>query len=92
MNGFNGFNDYLIAQFTSGIKVCKAPFASMIKAGDLVEVKHIYGKGKVIAAESASDNNSLLDLIKMANYPDKEAFEVTAIYSKKEIKWGNEDE
>lgn len=88
----NGFNDYVIAQFTYGIKVCKAPFASMIKAGDLVEVKHIHGKGKVIAAESASDNNSLLDLIKMANYPEKEAFEVTAIYSKKEIKWGNNDE
>lgn len=88
----NGFNDYLIARFNSGIKVCKAPFASMVKAGDLVEVKGIYGKGTVMATESASKNNTLLGLIEKINYPEEEAYEVSAIYSKKEITWGADDE
>lgn len=86
----NGFNDYLIARFNSGIKVCKAPFASLVKAGDLVEVKGIYGKGTVIATESASENNTLLGLIEKINFPEEGAYEVSAIYSKKEIKWKEE--
>lgn len=88
----NGFNDYLIARFNSGIKVCKAPFASLVKAGDLVEVTGIYGKGIVMATESASKNNTLLGLIEKINYPKEEAYEVSAIYSKKVITWGADDE
>ena len=88
----NGFNDYLIARFNSGIKVCKAPFASLVKAVDLVEVKGVYGKGTVIAVEYASKNNTLLGLIEKINYPEESAYEASAIYSKKEIEWSDDNE
>lgn len=88
----NEFNDYLIAQFNSGAKLCKAPFASMVKAGDLVEIKGIYGKGKVVAVETASKNNNLFNLLNKLNYPEEKSYKVKAIYSKKEIEWGTDDE
>lgn len=84
------FSDYLLVEFDSGVKLCKAPFASMVKAGDLVEAG-IFGKGKVLAAESASKNNNLFNLLEKINYPEEEAFKVNAIYSKKEIEWEKEE-
>ncbi|AVJ48884.1 hypothetical protein [Lactobacillus phage PMBT4] len=87
----NGFNDYLVARFNSGIKVCKAPFASLAKPGDLVEVKGTYGKGTVLATESASKSNPILGLIEKINFPEEGAYNVTAIYSKKEIEWKEEE-
>lgn len=87
----NEFNDYLMARFNSGVKLCKAPFASMVKAGDLVEVKGVYGKGKVVAVETASKNNNLFNLLNKINYPEEKACKVSAIYSKKEIEWEKEE-
>ena len=85
------FNDYVVAEFNSGVRLCKAPFASMVKEGDLIEVKGIYGKGKVLAAEASSTNDRMLKLLAKIN-PEKEAYKVSAIYSKKEIEWGTDDE
>ena len=91
MNEFkNEFNDYVVAEFTSGVRLCKAPFASMVKPGDLVEVKGIYGKGKVLATEATSANDRMLKLLAKIN-PEKEAYKVSAIYSKKEIEWKEEE-
>lgn len=89
----NEFNDYLLVEFDYGVKLCKAPFASMVKAGDLVEAEYVSGKGKVLAAETASKNNNLFNLLDKINYPEKkEAFKVKAIYSKKEIEWEKEND
>lgn len=87
----NEFNDYLVAKFSSGVKLCKAPFASMVKAGDLVEINCVYGKGKVVAVETASKNNNLFNLFEKINYPEEKAYKVKAIYSKKEIEWEKEE-
>lgn len=88
----NEFNDYVVAEFNSGVRLCKAPFSSMVKEGDLVEVKGIYGKGKVLAAETAIKSNNMLNLLAKINYPEKEAYNVSAIYSKKEIEWEKEND
>ena len=87
----NDFYDYVMAEFHSGIRLCKAPFASLIKEGDLIEVKGLYGKGKVLAAEASSKGNNVLTLLAKINYPEKEAYKISTIYSKKEIDW-KEDE
>lgn len=86
------FNYYVMAEFNSGVRLCKAPFASMVKVGDLVEANGVYGKGKVVAVESASTNNNLLNLLIKINYPKEEAYEVSAIYSKKVIGWSKEND
>lgn len=83
----NEFNDYMMAEFNSGVRLCKAPFASMVKAGDLVEVKGVFGKGEVVAVETASKNNNMINLLAKINYPEEDAYKVSAIYSKKEIEW-----
>lgn len=85
------FYDYVVAEFQSGVRLCKAPFASLIKDGDLIEAKGVYGKGKVLAAETSSKSNNMLKLLDTINYPEKEAYKISAIYSKKEIDW-KEDE
>lgn len=85
----NEFNDYVIAQFSAGVThLCKAPFASMIKEGDLVVVDG-YGKGTVLAVETANGSNNLLELLAKIDY---DIFRINAVYSKREIKWGTDDE
>ena len=86
----NEFYDYVMAEFDSGVRLCKAPFASLIKEGDLIEVKGVYGKGRVVAAETASKSNSMLNLLAKIN-PGEEAYKVSTIYSKKEIEWKEEE-
>lgn len=87
------FNYYVMAKFNSGVRLCKAPFASsMVKVGDLVKANGVYGKGKVVAVETASTNNNLLNLLIKINYPKKEAYEVSVIYSKKVIEWSKEND
>ena len=81
----NEFNDYVVAEFNPGVWLCKAPFASMVKDGDLIEVNG-YGKGEVLAVESTSTNDRMLNLLAKIN-PGKEVYKVSAIYSKKEIEW-----
>lgn len=88
----NEFNDYVMVEFDFGVRLCKAPFASMVKAGDLVEAKGVCGKGKVVAVETASKNNNMLNLLAKINYPEEEAYKVKAIYSKKEIEWEKEND
>lgn len=92
----NEFYDYLMVEFNSGVKLCKAPLASLVKAGDLVEAKYVQGKGKVLAVETASKSNHLFNLLDKINSPEKDAFKVDAfkvktIYSKKEIEWKDEE-
>ena len=87
----NDFNEYVVAEFDFGIRLCKAPFTSMVKEGDLIEVKEAYGKGKVMAVEATSINDRMLKLLSEIN-PGKEAFKVSAIYSKKEIEWKEDEE
>ena len=82
----NDFNEYLVAEFDFGIRLCKAPFTSMVKEGDLIEVKGIDKKGKVLAVEATSINDRMLNLLDKIN-PGKKAFKVSAVYSKKEIDW-----
>lgn len=84
------FNDYVVAEFNSGVRLCKAPFASMVKEGDLIEVKGIYGKGKVLAVEATSTNDRMMKLLTKIN-PEKETYKVKAIYSKKEIDWEKQE-
>lgn len=81
------FNDYVVAEFNSGVRLCKAPFASMVKEGDLIEVSGLYGKGKVMAVEATSTNDRMLNLLSKINSPATGTFKVSAIYSKKEIEW-----
>ena len=92
MNGLIEYNEYMIAEFDFGIRLCKAPFTSMIHEGDLIEVKEAYGKGKVMAVEATSTNDRMLNLLYKINYPEKEAFNVSAVYSKKEIDWKEDEE
>ena len=92
MNGLVEYNEYVVAEFQSGIRLCKAPFTSMIHEGDLIEAKGLYGKGKVLAVEATSTNDRMLNLIDKINYPGKEAFKVSAVYSKKEIDWKEDEE
>lgn len=87
----NDFNEYVVAEFGSDILLCKAPFTSMVKEGDLIEANGLYGKGKVLAVEATSTNDRMLNLLAKINYPEKEAYKVSAVYSKKEIEW-KEDE
>ena len=35
----NDFNEYVVAEFDFGIRLCKAPFTSMVKKGDLITEK-----------------------------------------------------
>ena len=91
MNGLIEYNEYMIAEFQSGIRLCKAPFTSMIHEGDLIEAKGLYGKGKVLAVEATSTNDRMLKLLDEIN-PGKEAFKVSAVYSKKEIDWKEDEE
>ena len=63
----------------------------MINEGDVVEAKGLYGKGKVMAVEATSTNDRMLNLLNKINYPEKEAFNVFAVYSKKEIDWEEEE-
>lgn len=86
------FYDYLVADFSSGVQLCKAPFASMVKEGDLVEVIGDYGKHTVLAVETASDNNNLLNLLTKINCPKEGAYKVSTIYSKKVIEWSKEND
>ena len=86
----NDFNEYLVAEFDFGIRLCKAPFTSMIHEGDLIEVKGIDKKGKVLAVETTSTNDRMLNLLDKIN-PGKKAFKVSAIYRKKEIDWEEEE-
>lgn len=88
----NDFYDYVMAEFQSGVRLCKAPFASMIKEGDLIKVKGLYGKGKVVAVETTSANNKMLSLLAKINYPENEAYKVSIIYSKKFIEWSKEND
>ena len=88
----NDFNEYVVVEFQSGIRLCKAPFTSMIHEGDLIEANGLYGKGKVMAVEATSTNDRMLNLLDKINYPEKEAFKVSAVYSKKEIDWKEEEE
>lgn len=83
------FNDYVVAEFNSGVRLCKAPFASMVKEGDLIEVSGLYGKGKVLAVEATSTNDRMLNLLAKIN-PGQEACKVSAIYSRKVIEWKDE--
>ena len=87
----NKFYDYVVARFNSGVQLCKAPFTSMVKEGDLIEVNGIYGKGKVLAVEATSTNDRMLNLLAKIN-PGKEACKVSAIYSKEEIEWKEDEE
>ena len=87
----NDFNEYAVAEFDFGIRLCKAPFTSMINEGDLIEVKGIYGKGKVLAVEATSINDRMLNLLDKIN-PEKETFKILAVYSKKEINWKEDEE
>ena len=87
----NNFNEYVVAEFHSGIRLCKAPFTSMINEGDLIEVKGIYGKGKVLAVEATSINDRMLNLLAKIN-PEKETFKILPAYSKKEIDWKEDEE
>ena len=87
----NDFNEYVVAKFDFGIRLCVAPFTSMINEGDLIEVKGVDGKGKVLAAETTSINDRMLNLLDKIN-PGKKAFKVSAVYSKKEIDWKEEEE
>lgn len=86
----NDFNEYAVAKFDFGIRLCVAPFTSMIGEGDLIEVKGVDGKGKVLAVETTSINDRMLNLLDKIN-PGKKAFKVSAVYRKKEIEW-KEDE
>ena len=88
----NDFNEYLVAEFDFGIRLCKAPFTSMVKKGDLIEVKEAYGKGKVMAVEATSINDRMLNLLAKINYHEKGTFKVSAVYSKKEIEWKEDKE
>lgn len=88
----NDFNDYVMAEFQSGIRLCKAPFASLIKEGDLIEVSGLYGKGKVMAVETTSTNDRMLNLLTKINSPATGIYKVSAIYSKKFVEWKDEDE
>ena len=92
MNGLVEYNEYVVAEFQSGIRLCKAPFTSMISEGDLIEAKGLYGKGKVMAVEATSTNDRMLNLLDKINYPEKEAFKVLAVYRKKEIDWKEDEE
>lgn len=87
----NDFSDYVVAEFHSGFRLCKAPFASMVKEGDLVEVSGLYGKGKVVAVETTSTNDRMLNLLTKINYPEKEAYKISVIYSQKIIEWKEEE-
>lgn len=86
----NDFNNYVVAEFTSGVRLCKLPFVSMVKEGDLIEVKGIYGKGKVLATATTSANDRMLNLLAKIN-PGEEAYKVSTVYSKKEIEWKEEE-
>ena len=92
MNGLIEYNEYMVAEFQSDIRLCKAPFTSMVKEGDLIEAKGLYGKGKVMAVEATGTNDRMLKLLDKINYPEKEAFKVSAVYSKKEIEWKEDEE
>nr|DAQ18355.1 MAG TPA: hypothetical protein [Caudoviricetes sp.] len=92
MNGLIEYSEYVVAEFQSGIRLCKAPFTSMINEGDLIEAKGLYGKGKVMAVEATSTNDRMLNLLDKINYPEKEAFKVLAVYRKKEIEWKEDEE
>lgn len=81
---------YAIVEFSYGVRFCRVPFGYSIKSGDLVDVAGIPTEGKVLAVEMATSNNNMLNLLTKIN-PEKEAFKVSAIYSKREIEWKDEE-
>lgn len=87
----NKIYDYAIAVFSSGLWFCKVPFGCSIKPGDLVDIAKASGRGRVLAVEMATENNTMLNLLSAINYSG-EAEKILAIYSKKEIEWGTDDE
>lgn len=82
--------DYAIVEFSDGVLFCKAPFGYSIKPGDLVELEEGDKKGKVLAVEMATESNNMLNLLSKINYAN-EAEKITAVYSKKEIEWKEEE-
>ena len=86
----NNFYNYAVAVFSSGIWFCKAPFGCLIKPGDLVDIAKADGRGEVLAVEMATENNTMLNLLAEINYSG-EAEKITAVYSKKEIEWKEEE-
>lgn len=90
--------NYAIVEFGTKIQFCRAPYSYSIKSGDLVYIEGGSRKGKVLAVEIAMENNIMLNLLAKINYPEKEAcdpeneaYKITAIYSKKEIEWKDEE-
>lgn len=83
--------NYAIAKFDTGLRFCRAPFSYSIKSGDLVDIDSGSRKGKVLAVEIATENNTMLNLLTKVNYSG-EAEKITAVYSKKEITWGAEND
>lgn len=83
--------NYAIVEFGTKIQFCRAPYSYSIKSGDLVYIEGGSRKGKVLAVEIAMENNIMLNLLAKINYPENEAYKITAIYSKKEIEWKDEE-
>lgn len=82
---------YAIAKFDTGLRFCRAPFGYSIKSGDLVDIESGSRKGKVLAVEIATENNSMLNLLTKVNYSGISE-RITAIYSRKEIEREKEND
>lgn len=85
------FYNYAIVKFDpTRVWLCRAPFGYSIKPGDLVDTER-HGRGEVLAVEMATENNSMINLLDKINYPNG-IENIDTVYSKKDVKWGTEND